>query len=140
MLMTNGSLSMRVTACTPGTFRRLGTCSVSYTSLKSAALSGSTSMLATNRYLALIGIGLFPCYDSRALESAVSGVTAGGCQISVLKPVRQIGLAGAGFQHDRSARQRIDAIGERQRFRDQLFDQQHRGPGLAQPPPHPQHR
>src|SRR3984885_14916653 len=115
MLMTNGSLSMRVTAWTPGTFRRLGTCSVSYTSLKSASLSGSTSMLATNRYLALIGIERFPCYGSRPLELAVSGVTTGGCQIGMLQPVRQIGLAGAGFQHDRSARQRIDTIGERQR-------------------------
>ena len=57
----------------------------------------------------------------------------------MLQPERQIGLAGSGFQHDRSARERIDAIGERQRFLDQLLDQQHRGPGLAQPPHHHEH-
>src|ERR1700730_389572 len=70
MLMTNGSPSRRATACTPGTFRRLGTCSVSYTSLNNASLSGSTSMLATNRYLALIGIETFPCCGSCPLELA----------------------------------------------------------------------
>src|ERR1700686_3527002 len=70
MLMTNGSPSRRATACTPGTFKRLGTCSVSYTSLKSASLSGSTSMLATNRYLELIGIEPFPCCGCRPLELA----------------------------------------------------------------------
>ena len=57
----------------------------------------------------------------------------------MLQPVRQIGFAGFGFQHDRAARQCIDAVGERQCFLDQLFDQQHRGPGLAQPPHHHQH-
>src|ERR1700733_15001339 len=59
MLIANGSPSMRATDCTPGTFRRLGRCSVSYTSLNSSSLSGSTSMLATNRYLDMIGIECF---------------------------------------------------------------------------------
>src|SRR5215467_1248492 len=57
MLTAKASPSTRVTACTPGTFNRLGTCSVSYTSLNSDSSSRSTSMLATNRYLDLIGIG-----------------------------------------------------------------------------------
>jgi hypothetical protein len=34
----------------------------------------------------------------------------------MLQPARQIGLAGFCFRHDRSARRRIDGIGERERF------------------------
>ena len=52
---------------------------------------------------------------------------------------RQIGLVRFCFQHDRSARERIDAIGERECLLDQLLDQQHRGAGLAQPLHHHQH-
>src|SRR5690606_32876993 len=51
-----GSALKRVTDTTPGTFSRFGTCSVSYTSLNSASLSGSTSMLAMNTYLVLTGM------------------------------------------------------------------------------------
>src|SRR5580692_10824185 len=50
---------------------------------------------------------------------AGSRLAAGGCQIGMLKPVRQIGFAGLGLQHDRAARQRIDPVGERQCFLDQ---------------------
>src|SRR5262247_319004 len=56
MLTAKCSPAIRVTARTPGTLRRLGMCSVSYTSLKSASLSASTSMFTTNRYLELIGM------------------------------------------------------------------------------------
>jgi len=57
-----------------------------------------------------------PTFPDHALATA-------GRQIGMLQPVRQISLAGFGFQHDRSARERIDAIGDRQRFLDQLLDQ-----------------
>src|SRR5262249_43881614 len=62
---------------------------------------------------------------------AMSWATIGSCQIGMLQPMRQIGLAGSGFQHDRSARERIDAIGKLQRFLDQLLNQQYSGPFLA---------
>ena len=39
-----------------------------------------------------------------------------GCQAGTLQPVRQFGLAGFGFKHDRSARERMDAVGECQRM------------------------
>src|SRR5262245_30208082 len=68
MLTAKGSPSTRVTACTPGTFNRLGTCSVSYTSLNNASLSRSTSMLATNRYLDLIGIASSLAPDVGSLD------------------------------------------------------------------------
>ncbi len=57
----------------------------------------------------------------------------------MLQPARQVGFVRPCFQDDRAARQRIDAIGERERLLDQLFDQQHRGPCLAQPLHHDQH-
>src|ERR1700730_3597977 len=50
-------------------------------------------------------------------------LATGGRYIGMLQPARQIGIAGFCFQHDRSARERIDAIGERQRLLDQLLDQ-----------------
>src|SRR3954469_4615341 len=54
-------------------------------------------------------------------------LATGGRHVGMFQPARQIGFAGVRFQHDRSARQRIDAIGERERLLDQLLDQQHRG-------------
>ena len=36
-------------------------------------------------------------------------------------PVRQVGLAGVRLEHNRAARQRVDAVGERQRLFDQLL-------------------
>jgi hypothetical protein len=38
----------------------------------------------------------------------------GDCQIGILKPKQQIGLAGSGFQRDRPAGERMGAIGKRQ--------------------------
>src|ERR1700682_4249484 len=58
-------------------------------------------------------------------------LATGGRHIGMLQPARQIGLARFCFQHNRSARERIDAIGERELLLDQLLDQQHRGAGLA---------
>src|SRR3989442_12644843 len=43
---------------TPGTPRSDGTCSLSYTSLKSASLSGRTLMAALKRYRVWIGIAV----------------------------------------------------------------------------------
>src|SRR5215472_17757946 len=75
-------------------------------------------------------------WSHAVLAWSVRGSGARDRQICVLQPARQVGLAGAGFEHDRPARERIDAIGERQRLLDQLLDQQHRGSRLAQTPHH----
>src|SRR4051794_35481358 len=58
------------------------------------------------------------------------------CEIRALQSVRQIALACGGLEHDRAARERIDAVGERERLLDELLDQQHGGAGLAQSPHH----
>src|SRR5262247_163539 len=71
MLTAKCSPAIRVTARTPGTLRRLGMFSVSYTSLKSASLSASTSMFTTKRYLELIGMRT--CLACLALASPRHG-------------------------------------------------------------------
>jgi len=52
-------------------------------------------------------------------------------EIGLFEPPRQIALAGRGFQHDVSLDQAVDAVGGRQRFFQELLDQQHRGALLA---------
>ena len=52
-------------------------------------------------------------------------------KIGALEAVRQVGLGRRRGQHDAAARQGVDPVGERERLLDQLFDQQHRGAGLA---------
>ena len=46
--IVSGRTLTRATERTPGTPRRIGTCSVSYTSLKMASRLGSTSIAALN--------------------------------------------------------------------------------------------
>ena len=48
-------------------------------------------------------------------------------EIGVLETLRQIGLTGSCLQHDMSLHQRVNAIGGRERFFQQLLDQQHGG-------------
>ncbi|MNC88644.1 hypothetical protein D3C83_44810 [compost metagenome] len=50
----------RVTDTTPGTLRRCGTCSVSYTSLNSASLSASTSIEAVKIHFPVMVMSVTP--------------------------------------------------------------------------------
>src|SRR5262245_12629662 len=64
MIMVTGSAQKRATDRTPGTWSNRGTCSLSYTSLKTASRAGSTSIAAENRYGLWIGmIASWPASD-----------------------------------------------------------------------------
>ena len=65
-------------------------------------------------------------FDSSTLHLRVSparALTTGARHIGLFQPMRQISLSRIRFQHDRATRQRIHAIGKRQRLPDQLLDQ-----------------
>src|SRR5450759_4680218 len=92
---------------------------------KNCIASKNGPSCSTMRWIVVLPISILA--DKMGLRVKLAlwdhALATAGCQIGMLQPVRQIGLAGFGFQHDRSARERIDAIGERQRFLDQLLDQ-----------------
>src|SRR5262245_34310118 len=79
MINVTGCRLKRTAAMTPGTVRIRGTCSLSYTSLKSASFEGSTSIAALNRYRVWIGMVVFSfglirvtVESASALDSLVS--------------------------------------------------------------------
>src|SRR5437899_2355083 len=79
IIIVTGSLLKRATAMTPGTPRSDGTCSWSYTSLKSASLSGRTLMAALKRYRVWIGMAISfgviePPHPSSRAPRAAEGV------------------------------------------------------------------
>src|SRR5579863_5127979 len=96
--------------------RNLGCSHPRFSSRRSLVMVGKNCIASKNgpscstmRWMVALPISILVDKVSLRLRSATAG-----CQIGMFQPVGQIDLAGCGFQHDRSARERIDAIGERQ--------------------------
>src|SRR5690348_1369639 len=68
--------------------------------------------------------------DSRSLR--VERRVCAFAEVGALESIGQIGFVGPRLEHDRAARERIDAIDHGQRLLDQLLDQQNRSARSAQ--------
>src|SRR5205085_12599023 len=99
---------------------------------KNCITSKNGPSCSMTRWMVALPISILADKMGLPLRVSSSLVTAAR-HVRMLQAERQIALPGFCFQHDRSARERIDSIGERERLLDQLLDQQYRGPILAQP-------
>src|SRR3990167_4063586 len=92
MTIVTGSARKRATAMTPGTRSSSGTCSWSYTSLKSASFAGSTSIAALKRYGVWSGMEDPPW---RALSLRTAVMTRGHARVVLVPSIAFRNATGA---------------------------------------------